>query len=248
MLSSVTERLHRFGAWCGVGYLVTVGLGWGIIAGFLIPPHDPTYSATTIAAIFESDTTRIRIGMLFVMLAALFMVPFTAVITKVLARLEGGAGTLAYTALIGGVGNMVLTFYPATFWLVAAYRPERDPQLTYLLNDIAWLQLLGGVTMFLALPLSIGVAALVDDRSDPLLPRWLGYFNIWMCIAIVPDQLIFFFRSGPFAWNGVFGLWLPVVAFAGFFITTIWWLLRTSARVSVADVEPHREHGSVEAL
>jgi hypothetical protein len=39
---------------------------------------------------------------------------------------------------------------------------------------------------------------------------------------IVPDQLLFFFQSGPFSWNGIFGLWIPVVAFGGFFLLNFW--------------------------
>ena len=39
-----------------------------------------------------------------------------------------------------------------------------------------------------------------------------------MAIVIVPDQLLFFFKTGPFAWNGLFGIWLPIVWFCGFFL------------------------------
>jgi hypothetical protein len=31
-------------------------------------------------------------------------------------------------------------------------------------------------------------------------------------------QLLFFFHKGPFAWNGLFGVWIPVVVFSGFFL------------------------------
>jgi len=49
-------------------------------------------------------------------------------------------------------------------------------------------------------------------------PRWCGYANGWMALTIIPDQLLFFFHRGPFAWNGIFGVWVPVVVFSGFFI------------------------------
>jgi hypothetical protein len=117
---------------------------------------------------------------------------------------------------------MVLTFYPAVWWLTAAFRPERAAELIHLMNDMAWLQFLGGVSMFLAMPLSVFVASLCDKSANPLFPRWCGYANAWMALTILPDQLLFFFfKKGIFAWNGLFGIWIPVVVFSAFFIVNI---------------------------
>ena len=84
--------------------------------------------------------------------------------------------------------------------------------------DDIWLQLVGGLTMLLAMPLSVMVASLTDNSAEPAFPRWCGYTNGWLVLTMLPDQLLFFFHKGPFAWNGLFGIWIPVSAFAGFFI------------------------------
>jgi hypothetical protein len=223
-------RLHRFGAWCGAGYVISLVIGWIFIAGFL-PPPSPSEPAHVIAGIFQEDALRIRIGMLFVMLGALFMIPFTAVITRMLTRIEDSPSVLSYSALMGGVGNMVLTFYPATYWLWGAYRPDRGDDLIYMINDLAWLQFIGGVTMFLGLPLAMAAAGLMDSRPDPVIPRWAGYANVWIVILIIPDQLLFFFQAGPFTWSGLFGLYLPLTSFFGWFALTVYLLLRTARRV-----------------
>jgi hypothetical protein len=123
---------------------------------------------------------------------------------------------------------MILTFYPAIWWLVAAYRPERPAELIYLMNDLAWLQLIGGVTVFFPLPGSIAVAAICDSSVNPVFPRWVGFFCLWVIVLIVPDQLIFFFHSGPFAWSGLFGLWIPLAVFGAWFLV-IFQLLRKAA-------------------
>jgi hypothetical protein len=222
-----------FGLWCAIGYLLLLFLGWGGVAGF-IPPTKPIYGAVKISELYHADFTRIRIGMLIVMLAALVYLPFVGVVAHYIARVEGGASVLTYTFLLGGAGNMCLTFYPAIWWLVAAFRPDRAPELIQLVNDMAWLQFIGGATIYLAMPLAVAVAAFCDHSEQPAFPRWLGWANAFLAVAIIPDQLLFFFHSGPFAWNGLFGLWLPAFWFSCFFLTTFFALRTTVLRERVA--------------
>ncbi len=214
---AIRRKLQLFSAWCGVLYVLGLIVGWALVAGFL-PPHLPSASADTIAAIFQTDYTRIRIGMVIVMFTALIVIPFAALISQVLARLEGGAGILAYSALLGGAGTMVLTIYPAVWWLVAAFRTDRSAELIYLMNDMSWLQFIGGVSLFFALPASITIAAFFDGSVKPVFPRWSGYFNLWVMLLILPDQLLFFFHGGPFAWNGIISFWIPLFVFGGWFL------------------------------
>ncbi|HEX6389308.1 MAG TPA: hypothetical protein VFZ89_07675 [Solirubrobacteraceae bacterium] len=216
----VRSRIQMFGVSCGVAYLVLLFIGWGAVAGFLPPTH-PLDDAAQIGQLYDADFTRIRIGMVIVMFAALAFIPFAAVVAQHLSRIEGGAGVLTYTFLLGAAGNMMLTFYPAIWWLTAAFRPERAAELIQLMNDMAWLQFLGGVTIYLAMPLTVAVAALADRSEPPAFPRWAGYANAMVAFAILPDQLLFFFKEGPFAWNGLFGIWLPIVWFGAFFVINI---------------------------
>lgn len=142
MTAAARYRVQMFCAWGGFLYMGVLLLGWALIAGFL-PPHRPSAGPQEIAAIFQHDTLRIRIGMLLTMVGAFMVMPFTAILARYIARIEGSPGVLTYSVIMGGGGNMVLTFYPAIFWLVAAFRPDRPPDLIYLLNDWAWLQLIG---------------------------------------------------------------------------------------------------------
>ncbi|BBY80200.1 hypothetical protein MPUL_13580 [Mycolicibacterium pulveris] len=212
--------MQIFGVWCGIAYLVLIFSGWALVAGF-VPPMPPTTGADEVAQLFVDDALRIRTGMVLVMFSALALIPFVAVTAQMIARIEGSAGVLTYTFLIGGVGNMVLSFYPAVWWLTAAYRADRAPELIHLVNDLSWLQFIGGVTMYFGMPLTIMVASLCDKSPDPVFPRWCGYTMGWVVLVTVPDQLLFFFQTGPFAWNGVLGLWVPAVMFGVFFISTV---------------------------
>lgn len=240
-MTPIQAKLRLFGAWCGPGYLLLLFTGWGAFAGFL-PPVSPSRNADEIARIFQDDTNGIRIGMVMVMWSAGVFIFFAATIGGFLSKVEGGAGVLAYGVVIGGCGNMVLTFYPAIWWLVAAYRPERAAELTYIFNDMAWLQFIGGVSMFAAMPVAIAIAAFIDKGPEPVFPRWSGYVNIMIVMLILPDQLLFFFHSGPWSWNGLFGLWIPVVLFGGWFLVTFF-LMRAAVLRAKRDPVP-----SVESL
>ncbi|MDB5968370.1 MAG: putative rane protein [Hydrocarboniphaga sp.] len=235
MDESAKSGLLMFGAWSALLYLAAVLGGWGLVAGFL-PATPPTHTAEQISALFQSDYVRIRIGMLIVMFAALIFIPFAAAMTHFIAQVERGAGMLTYTFLLGAAGNMALTFYPAIWWLVAAFRPDRSAELIYLMNDLAWLQFLGGVSLYLAMPLAVTAAALLDRRPEAPFPRWCGYANLWLTVMILPDQMLFFFHSGPFAWNGLFGLWIPVVVFSGFFLLNFYVLRQAIFRARLTSM------------
>lgn len=234
MTAQAKYRTNLFCAWAGFGYLGVLLLGWALVAGFL-PPHRPAAGVAEIAAIFQGDVTRIRIGMVLTMIGAALCIPFTAILARYIARIEGSPGVLTYSMVLGGMGNTIVTFFPAIFWLVAAYRPERSPDIIYMLNDWAWIQLIGGVTIFWPMPLSLAVAAFCDGSADPVFPRWSGYVSIWLFMLILPDQLLFFFHTGPFAWNGLFGLWLPLTAFGVWFVMSATLAIRALRRGLLPD-------------
>lgn len=236
MNPATRSRLHLFGAYCGLLYMAGLLVGWGLFAGFL-PATPPMTSAEDIAKIF-AEPNFIRVGMVIVMYSAMIFIPFAATLSFYLARIEGGPGILSYTALLGSAGNMVLTFYPAIWWLVAAYRPDRAPEIIQGFNDMAWLQFIGGVSMYDAIPIAIAIAAFCDKSPNPVFPRWSGYFNIMIVLGILPDQLLFFFHSGPFAWNGLLGLWIPVTLFGIWFIVMFWLLRRAILRERLEPWKP----------
>ena len=84
--------------------------------------------------------------------------------------------------------------------------------------------------------MAITIAILSDKSDKPVLPRWLGWFNLWAQIIYLPgDPWIPFFKTGPLAWNGLLAFWIPVVVF------TVW-LLLISAMLLRAIGEQEREH------
>lgn len=221
----MTSRTNLAGAWCGFFYCLFLFLGWWVVGGFF-PLHQPSAGAEEIAAFFRGDAIGIKAGMVMMMWAAALFIPFTATLADYVARVEGRSGPLTNITLLAGFSNAMLTFYPPLYWLATAFRAEeRAPALTQLLNDVAWIQFLGGLALVMPIYVVIAALAFNDKSTRPVFPRWLGYFQVLTFVVLLPDQLLFFFKSGPFAWNGLLAFWIPVPMFC-FWILVMAWVLR----------------------
>jgi hypothetical protein len=79
----------------------------------------------------------------------------------------------------------------------------------------------------------------VLTRNSGPIPRWVGYFSIWFAVSMFPASLVVFFYHGPFAWNGVFGIYLPLCMFAIWYQVTTWYLHRSiTLRAAEPDPDP----------
>lgn len=213
-------KLQMFGAWSALLYCFFFGLGWLYFNGEMFPPHSPTASEEEIVSIFQNNGLSIRLCMVSIMFAAMFMLPFAGALGSQIARIEGGPGVLTYVAVLAAFGNAIFTFYPPIWWLIISYRPDRLGAITHFMNDAAWLQFIGALSLFVPVVLAQGIAALIDKSEDKIFPRWSGYFCLWIFVLELPVTLIFFFHEGPFAWNGIIGFWLPAAVFFVYFIVT----------------------------
>lgn len=219
-------------AWCGPLFLGLFGLGYWVCARYL-PPHSPDASAEAIAAIFQSQASMIRVGQVLLQIASAFTVPFAAVISIQLMRIEGRQPVLAYSQLGSGIVAAVFLLLPTLIWCAVAFRPERSPELTQFGNDLAWIIFLMTFAPACVQLLMIGLAILGDKSKTPVFPRWSGYLNLWVSVSFLPAGLIPFFKTGPFAWDGVFGFWVPAVAFFAWIIVMTMLLLQTIKKQEV---------------
>lgn len=233
MKKQLDTKIQLWGATGCLFYIGLLGLGLFVVAGFLVPPHLPTATADAIVATYQSDLTRIRIGMVICMFGCMSIMPFTATMADQLSRIEGRFGILSMTQLLGGMGLAILSFYPLVWWLLASFRPDRSPELILLINDGGWLQFVGGLSLFLPMVLTPAIAAFIDDSETPTFPRWFGYFSLWSVVLYLPGQVIYFFKAGPFAWNGILALWVPVIVFAAWFFVTYFLLRKAIKRQAV---------------
>jgi hypothetical protein len=221
--------------WAGVVMAVLFAAGFCGFAHFW-PPTSPHQSALSLSQFIAANRTSLRVGMVLTAIGAAFLAPFTAVITVQMKRIEGRHAPLAYTQLaLGGV--FVFSFIvPIMVMQTLIYRP-RSLGDTQLFSDMFWLMFVGVVATGAMEWAAIGLAILRDHRDQPIYPRWVGYVNLWLAVCFCPGNLVFFFKGGPFAWNGLLSWYVTVI---GFFIWLVVMVITTLTAIGRQDAEEAR--------
>lgn len=182
------------------------------LAQFVPPPH-PTDSAAEIRSFYLDNLTPIRIGMLLGVAAMALIAPWGAAIVAQTRRAKTGS-PLASTQ-IACIGALVaLGTLSLLLWALASFRPDELPaDTTRMLNDFGWFLLIITFPPFSVWVAVVGIAILLDDRPSPVFPRWVAYLSFWVALLEFPGGLILFFKTGPFAFNGLLALYVPLSAF-----------------------------------
>lgn len=209
--------------WCaymGYPFFALFLIGFGLIAGFVIP-ISPAASARHVASLFAHDATRVRAGMLLAEFGVALILPWQAAIAIQVRRIEGRFAPLTILWIMAAALLCIEFFYPLIFWMVTSFRPGSDPQVVRAFNDLSWIALLAAVSTAVVQVIVIGIATLLDHRPEPVYPRWFGYFSVWSGLAFVPAGMIIFFKHGAFAWSG-FMAWYVVLG-----VVAIWLIATT---------------------
>ncbi|WP_051341876.1 hypothetical protein [Pseudonocardia spinosispora] len=204
-------------AWSGPVMVAAVFLGW-ILAGILPIPPAANDSAAQIMAFYSDDPSAIRAGLLLATIGMSGGGLLSAVVAIQMLRMEGRAPILTFIQLITGAVTWILLIVPTIMLNIVAFRPDRSPELTVTLNDLAWLLFLTPIGPFVVQTVVIGLAILGDGAARPVLPRWVGYTNLWIAFLFCPAVCSYFFKNGPFAWQGIFCFWLGAAAYAAWAI------------------------------
>lgn len=209
-----------------------------IFVARFIPPPAPTLSGEEITALFDLHQFRLLVAMAICVIATALYVPWSVALHGVMSKLEGGSRPLALTQLASGAVGAVFFMITPMVWATMAYRGGHNPDTMLLLNDFAWISWIISWPFFLVQEFAFGLA-IFRSRSE-LLPRWLAYYSLMGSSTLIPATLILFFKSGPFSWNGIFGIYLPLALFA------IWFNLVTY--LSYRGLSKYRSTSTTEAM
>jgi hypothetical protein len=220
-------------AWCGPAMVVVTMVGW-LLAGILPVPPAADSTAAEVVAFYTGNVNLVRLGLALAAIGVCLVGPLVAVIAIQMLRMEGRAPILTVLQVLSGAVTWVMLMVPMIMLNVAAFRPERSPEVTQAINDLAWILFFTPIGPFVIQNLSIGGAILGDRAVHPVLPRWIGYANIWIAFLFCPAVLAYFFKSGPFAWHGIFVFWLGLLAYSVWAV-----LMGLSLRRAILDEPDH---------
>jgi hypothetical protein len=215
-------NVQRWCAWSGIA-AVTLFFAAFLVAGFL-PIPGPSLTQAQVVAMYTQNSSRILMGAAIMMTSGMFVAPLVGVISHQMDRMQGVPAALSYAQITAGAVGILFFIIPALLFMITAYRPDRPPELTMLMNDASWI-----VTVLPWPPafmdnLVIGIAILMD-RGE-VFPRWVAWMNFVVCGSFLPATALLFVKSGPFAWNGLVGFMIPGTTFTVWFIVMTWALLR----------------------
>jgi hypothetical protein len=178
------------------------------------PPMSPTMTPEQVAGFFREHASAIRGVLVLCNLIGCTLVPLFAIIAVQMLRVVNSSPVFAYSFILS-VGIGLTAFILADFsWGVAIYRPERDPQLISLLNDMAWFFFIAPVGCLVTQNLCLAGSIYLDARAQPIFPRWVAHFNVVTALLMVPGAFAILYKTGPLAWDGSVSFTLRLITFA----------------------------------
>ncbi|OBJ87524.1 hypothetical protein [Mycobacterium asiaticum] len=178
------------------------------------PPMSPTMSAEQVAAFYRdpAHTAQIRYSMVLFNWFGVCLIPILALIVMQIRRMAHRTPIFAYATLGCAAGGPTLFLIADVCWLLAAFRPERSPELTQLLNDFAWVTFTVVVPFLIGQGVILAAAIYFDDQPRPIFSRWVAHFNLLVAAALMPAAFVGVSLTGPLAWDGVLSFWLKNIA------------------------------------
>lgn len=184
------------------------------------PPMSPTLSAEEVAAFYRDphNTLLTKISMVLFNWFCVGMIPFLALIITQIHRMAHHSPIWQFAYIGCMAGGPTLLFTADLFWLVAAFRPERDAALTQMYNDIAWVTFSAQAGFLVAQCIFLAVAIYLDHQPKKVFKTWVAHFNLLVAAAIAPATFSAVTLSGPIAWNGIASFWIKNGAVASWFV------------------------------
>ena len=195
-----------------------------IAAFFLFPgflhPMSPTMSAEEVAAFYRDpeNLPRIRFSMILFNWFCVGLIPILTLIVMQIRRMAHRTPVFSYCILGCATGGPTLFLIANLFWLLAAFRPERDPALIQLFNDLAWVTFATQVPYLIAQSVILALAIYLDDQTRPVFRPWVAHFNLLVAAALAPAAFTGLALGGPMAWDGLLPFWVKNVSIAAWIV------------------------------
>lgn len=228
------HRNQAFAILCGPIFTVLTLVGWFGFSQGLFPAHADWTPAQT-AAFFAGHQFGVELGCSIWIIGCCFLGIWVAQLSAVMARMEGRMPVWAIVQAIAGGGIVVLVMLSCCLWTEAAYRTGANPDVIVSSNDSAWLAILQTWPILSLEMVATAVVMLQDRRAVKMVPKWLSYASIAGAIALITTGGCAFTKSGPFAFHGFLGYFLPMIIWGLWFDTHSIFMWKALKREASAD-------------
>jgi hypothetical protein len=174
----------------------------------------PEMSADEVAAFYRDpeNLPRIRYSMILFNWFSVGFIPVLALIVLQMRRMAHRTPIFSYAIIACAAGGPTIFLMANLFWLLAAFRPERDPQLTLMFNDLAWVTFSSQVGFLIAQNVILALAIYLDRQERPVFRPWVAHFNLGVAALLIPAAFVGAAMTGPLAWDGLLTFWVRNIA------------------------------------
>lgn len=229
-------------AWSGPIFFIGFFVMWGLLARNF-PPMAASTSAEGMWEHYKNLQMEILIGMSVCIVLGSCYMTFGAAVSRVMRRIEDGEeGMLSNIEMLGATITCCPIIVACGLWLtggllVDSLAPETIQMLymgAWMIIDLAYM-----VTSWQIIACS--VCFMRDKREKKLVPNYVSWWGFVTVASFFPVSLIPFFKTGPFAFHGLFNFW---VAFPTWYI----WIVLMSIYVIKAVYRLEAEEKASESV
>ena len=200
------------------------------------PPPDANLSADQAATLYTHSNLKFRIGVALMIVSGGFYLPWSMAIAIQMARIEKDKSIWAMMQALSSSAGTWIFALPPLLWGAAAYNVHRDPALTLMMHELAWLTFITAASFFPFQLISVAIVSLSKNNVDPdtAFPRWLGWLSLFAGMIASEGFIAQVFNFGPFSWNGIFPFYLPTAFFGAWMISMTVMMFRAIRRQELA--------------
>jgi hypothetical protein len=194
----------------------------------IFPPPAPNLPAAEVARVYQHSNIRFRVGAALAIIVGGFYLPWSMAIAVQMDRIEKGSSIWTMLQAVTSAAGTWIFALPPLLWAAAAYNAARNPEITSLMHEAAFLVFYCASSFFPFQLVAVGVVSLSKNNVDPntAFPRWLGWLSLWTAGVASEGFVGVVFNSGPFSWNGVFVFYLPLAVFTVWMVAMATMMLR----------------------
>ncbi|MWA05194.1 hypothetical protein F8568_033490 [Actinomadura sp. LD22] len=219
------KREVRLVYWAFTVFYTALSVGICLL-GRATPPPRPDVTRAQAAAWLYQHHLGIQIGFVFLLVIAGGAAISNGIIGYFMKRMSSGK-MLAYAYIATmGVGAVPGFQVLLVCWLTATFRPDRSPDILYLLYDLGMLSYNGSLGCFTAAYTVLAIAVFYDRNR--IFPKWFGYVTVWQIVTEILASQMWVHHAGAFAWNGMITLYIAIAIF-GLWVACLLVLLRKAA-------------------